>query len=175
MPDHTSSCARMDEADYYWPSCTRRSGPDRCYLFLILCRHHHFIFTLLGYLSPPCPHCWLISHPHVHIVGLSLTLMSTLLGYLLTSYPQCLDISHSHVDIVGISPNLISTLLGYLSLSCPHCWDISHPHANIIGISLTLISDCRHISHSHVHIFLRTSGRCNRQSEFTLLHFTIFH
>ena len=23
--------------------------------------------------------------------------------------------------------------------------------------------------------FLRTSGRCNRQSEFTLLHFTIFH
>ena len=24
-------------------------------------------------------------------------------------------------------------------------------------------------------LFLRTSGRCNRQSEFTLLHFTIFH
>ena len=24
-------------------------------------------------------------------------------------------------------------------------------------------------------IFLRTSGRCNRQSEFTLPHFTIFH
>ena len=25
------------------------------------------------------------------------------------------------------------------------------------------------------HIFACTSGRCNRQSEFTLLHFTIFH
>ena len=27
----------------------------------------------------------------------------------------------------------------------------------------------------NAHFFLRTSGRCNRQSEFTLLHFTIFH
>ena len=26
-----------------------------------------------------------------------------------------------------------------------------------------------------IHDILRTSGRCNRQSEFTLLHFTIFH
>ena len=29
-------------------------------------------------------------------------------------------------------------------------------------------------THCFLHRFLRTSGRCNRQDEFTLLHFTIF-
>ena len=33
----------------------------------------------------------------------------------------------------------------------------------------------RHYIFFFIFIFLRTSGRCNRQSEFTLLHFTIFH
>ena len=35
---------------------------------------------------------------------------------------------------------------------------------------------CNILSHATFYHFLAyTSGRCNRQSEFTLLHFTIFH
>ena len=72
----------------------------------------------------------------------------------------------------------------YISLS-NHCPVLAPAHS---GVPLGSLLGPMHLtmwakplsaiidSHSFFFFFfLRTSGRCNRQSEFTLLHFTIFH
>ena len=45
----------------------------------------------------------------------------------------------------------------------------NHKHLNIFNIYIYIYI------YIYFFFFACTSGRCNRQSEFTLLHFTIFH